>query len=141
MSYSMNLLRKLFLTREIKSQEGALHFQRWRLLQTPWFAIYIHRIYRHDEDVHCHDHPWSFVSIILGGGYDVTYPGWLGWTSPFIVSVNKSTKFHQITRLHKVPTTTLVFTGPRNREWGYDVDGEWVHHKEYRSRKRAGEFK
>ena len=142
MSYSMSLLRRLFLTREIKSKEGKLHFQRWRLLQTPWFAVYIHRIFKHDEDKHCHDHPWSFVSVILSGGYAVGVPNTLGRRVYFApdASYNKSTSFHKLARLYRVPTTTLVFTGPRNREWGYSVDGEWVHNKEYRMRKRAGHY-
>jgi hypothetical protein len=54
--------------------------------------------------------------------------------------VNKSTKFHKIAQVVKGPLTTLVLTGPKNREWGYSVDGEWMHHKEYREKKRDGEF-
>lgn len=69
-----DLFRKLFLIKEIKSKLGILHFQRWRIVQTPWFSIYIHRIFREDEDQHCHSHPWSFVSFILNGSYTEKYP-------------------------------------------------------------------
>ncbi len=41
-----------FLVKEIKSKAGELHFRRWRLLQLPFFAIYIHGIYKSDEDLH-----------------------------------------------------------------------------------------
>lgn len=152
----LNLLRWLFLIREIKSQEGVLHFQRWRLIQTPWFAVYIHRIFKADEDKHCHDHPWSFLSVILSGGYSAYWPLYesaviachkssrTGWLVRNVVTGSikyyKSTQPHRITRLINGPTTSLIFTGPRHREWGYDVDGEWVHNKEYRLRKREGEW-
>ena len=143
----MNFLRYLFLIREIKSRKGQLHFQRWRLIQTPWFAIYIHRIFMHDEDKHFHDHPWSFVNCILSGGYcevtlcpdrclkSVAYPYCKR------IAYHKSTDYHKISHLYEMPTTTLVFVGPRNREWGYNVGGEWIHNEEYRKRKRAGEWK
>jgi hypothetical protein len=138
----MSILRRLFLVKEIKSKEGELHFQRWRLLQTPLGSVYIHRIFKADEDLHCHDHPWSFVGIILNGGYvarKLCADGSSKYESS-TVSINKSTAFHQITRMLKVPTTTFVITGPRNREWGYSVDGEWIHHKEYRKKKRDGKL-
>ena len=60
----------LFLVKEIKSKAGELHFRRWRFLETPWFGIYLHYIAKADEDKHPHDHPWSFVGIILWGGYE-----------------------------------------------------------------------
>lgn len=138
-SVTMSLLRKLFLVKEIKSKEGELHFQRWRLLQTPLGSVYIHRIFRADQDLHCHDHPWSFVGVVLSGGYIARRlePSGASKYVSSVVSYNKSTDFHQICSMNKVPTTTLVITGPRNREWGYSVDGNWMHHKEYREKKRA----
>jgi hypothetical protein len=138
----MSIFRKLFLVKEIKSQEGELHFQRWRLLQTPLGSVYIHRIFKADQDKHCHDHPWSFVSVMLSGSYGIGNPNNAScrYYSAPAVSVNKSTKFHKIAQVVKGPLTTLVLTGPKNREWGYSVDGEWMHHKEYREKKRDGEF-
>ena len=57
------------LVKEIRSKKGELHFKRWRILSTPWFNIFLHFINRADEDKDLHDHPWSFWSIILKGGY------------------------------------------------------------------------
>lgn len=42
---------------------------RYKLLHTPWFGLYFHRIMRSDMGRHFHDHPWSFLSLILRGGY------------------------------------------------------------------------
>jgi hypothetical protein len=44
-----------------------IYLTRWRLLQTPWFGIYVHCIRRPDGDRHLHDHPWSFLSLVDTG--------------------------------------------------------------------------
>lgn len=55
--------------KEIRSKDGELHFQRWALFDNRWFGIYLHHILKADEDKHPHSHPWSFVAVILKGGY------------------------------------------------------------------------
>ena len=65
----MGLLRKLFLTREIISRTGVVHFRRYRLLKTPIMRLYLHQILESDKDGDLHCHPWSFVSLILKGHY------------------------------------------------------------------------
>jgi len=134
-----NLFKGLFLTREVRSRSGELHFQRWRLLNVGLFSIYIHRIFKADEDKHEHSHPWPFFGKILKGGYieerngrgELRTPG--DW---FYVSTDQ---FHKITRLFRT-TTTLVLAGPRVAEWGYSVDNSMVPNAEYRELKNAGVF-
>lgn len=53
----------------IIGKPGDPMMHRWRLLQTPWFGIYVHLIYREDLDPVPHDHPWAFWSLILRGSY------------------------------------------------------------------------
>ena len=69
MSWFSKAIRYLFLVKEIISKQGGLHFRRYRLLQTPWFAIYIHQILKSDMDKDPHCHPWNFTSVILEGAY------------------------------------------------------------------------
>ena len=38
---------------------------RTRIVQTPWFGVYLHRHLRPDSYRELHDHPWSLVSLIL----------------------------------------------------------------------------
>lgn len=45
------------------------YLTRWHLFDRPNFHIYLHRFNRSDRDRELHDHPWSFFSIILWGGY------------------------------------------------------------------------
>lgn len=133
--------KKLFLIKEIKSQLGELHFQRYRIIETKWFNIYVHYIAKSDEDKHMHDHPWDFISIILWGGYaEILKKVWWKTTNeiekieynvktykPISIIHRPANDFHQITLLK--PTFTLVFTGPRKRTWGYLTVSDWTGYK------------
>lgn len=126
-------------TREIKSKKGELHFRRFTILGTKWFSINIHRIYKADEDKHLHNHPWNFTSILLAGGYYERTPDKLRLKLSGAINRYDRNKYHKIDTIYVGPVTTLCFMGPRTKEaddWGYLVDGEFVHHKEYRKRKR-----
>ncbi len=61
------------LIKEIKSKEGVLHFRRWNILTVSNrfinFSIYLHGIYKEDQDPHLHNHPWNIATIILWGSY------------------------------------------------------------------------
>lgn len=133
--------RKAFLVKEIISRTGEVHFRRWRVLQTPLCAIYVHNIRRSDEEKDPHDHPWWFASLILRGGYKervwrpeetaehVREPGSLFW--------HPTNVFHKITLLGD-EAWTLVVTGPRTHDlWGYRTSEGWVNHVRYRARKNA----
>jgi hypothetical protein len=130
------------LEKEIISQDGVLHFRRWRILSTPWFGVYLHRIYHHDCDLHMHTHPWDFVSWVISGRYierllrnsETSYVARRRWSW----AKRLTTDSHQIVDI-KAPTTTIVFTGPRHDSWGYNIDGEIVDHQEYREMKNDRE--
>ena len=124
---------------------GELYLRRWRILQTPWFAIYLHKIATPDKDRDLHDHPWPFVSLVLRGGYDevlcehpendaingyrpigrIVRRGWLS------LGFRRATDAHRIVRLHRDPTWTLVLTGPRRRSWGFYTESGYVDWKVY----------
>lgn len=137
------LLRSLFLVREIISREGLVHFRRYRLLETPWFAVYIHWIGRSDEDKHPHNHPWWFRSFILKGGYvEIVHNDRGIQASTFRPgsTVSRSTdEYHKIALLDRKPTWTLVLRGRRtNPRWGYLTEGGPVCHEMYRKMKHGG---
>jgi len=135
------LIRKLFLVKEIVSAFGNVHFRRYRLLQTPWFALYIHQILRSDEDNDSHDHPWGFTSVILSGSYEesVTYPPHFDTVEHHRyyqgdVVEHDGEDAHRLRLLSK-EVWTLVVTSGRKREWGYQTKEGWIGHKEYRQLK------
>jgi hypothetical protein len=59
--------------------------RRWRFFSTPWFGVRLHHILRSDADLELHDHPFSFLSIVLAGGYTEFTPDERPMIIPFIV--------------------------------------------------------
>jgi hypothetical protein len=139
----MNLFKKLFLIREIISKKGELHFQRYRLLATPFLNIYVHRLCKSDREKHMHDHPWSFITLILWRGYMEymeSYPEGISRKWLHIV-YHKAEEVHKFKLLDETKSTwTLVITGPRRREWGYKVGSDWFDNQTYRELKQKNEL-
>lgn len=147
------MIRSLFRGRKYKSGTGWC-FWRWtdvateyilrlHLIKTPWFAICVHWLNKPDPDPHLHDHPVSFLSLILRGGYTETradepsygddYYGFqYRWVNRWWNFIHYATR-HRIT--HVEPgTVTLCFMGPKAQEWGFFVPGRGkVSWKEYYS--------
>ena len=105
--------------------------KRWRLIQTPWFWIYVHFIYREDLDPVMHDHPWNFWRMVLRGGYienyvtdpasRISHPQMILPFRPLRFPVNHA---HRIVMV-KPRTVSLVLVGRRLRDWGFWGPGEF----------------
>lgn len=100
------------------------YLTRWRIIGTPWFSIYLHRMDGPDSRPTLHDHPWNFLSVVLRGGYVERR------LDPLTMEVNENHRVrranrvraheaHAIHTLLRVPTWTLLFVGARRRTWGY----------------------
>lgn len=126
--------------------------RRWRLagrkthpwtvpgwIRFPWpFGghVFLHHMERADLDRDLHDHPWSFVSVILKGGYceyvrsgDAIRPV---FNRPGRVVIRGAEHLHRVSFLPSGECWTLVFTGPKRRKWGFQVGALWVPHQTYR---------
>jgi|SRR5579885_579264 len=142
-------VRKYLLVREIVSKEGVVHFRRYRLLQTPWFAIYIHRILKSDGDKHMHDHPWGFFSFILEGAYkEITCfaPNFNIHDPHEFVYYSGSLVHHTAEDCHKLTllsesVLTLVFAYGKRRVWGYQTEQGWIDFQSYRKLKNEGKIR
>lgn len=107
---------------------------RYSLLTTPWFSVKLHRIFISDDDC-MHDHPWSFISIILWGGYIEHRPSGSDvaiWKNSVIekrLYGPGSILWRPCPSIHKLeifqPATTLVITFKRQREWGFWTKDGW----------------
>lgn len=100
------------------------YLTRWRLIQTPWFAFYLHRMTGPDSRADLHDHPWNFLSIVLRGGYAENTPEGMREVTRF--NLKRAEDFHSIRYLLRHPTWTFVITGRRRRVWGYKQGDGWV---------------
>ncbi len=119
------------------------YITRLHLFKTPWCALCLHWINKPDAEPWLHDHPVSFLSVILRGGYAELRK--YGDGKPFH-KVNRWFNFvrashndrHRIIFARK-NTLTLCFMGPKRREWGFHMPEGWIHWKGYYTRMHAGE--
>ncbi len=122
-----------------------VYLRRWYLLETPWFGLKLHHILRPDADRALHDHPWSFVSLILRGGYTEEVADmhstlrWMpgAWVKRRLthragaLNVKRADELHRIDVLHG-ECWTLVVSGRKSRTWGFsDEPGHWQRWNEY----------
>jgi hypothetical protein len=110
--------------------------ERWRLVQTPWFGLYVHFIYREDLDPVPHDHPWAFRSLVLHGGYFEELHERPGnghsrevWHGPRSLHRFPLHWAHRI--VHVQPgTITLVLVGRKVRTWGFYDGSTWMDYRD-----------
>lgn len=126
---------------QIPCRSGIPYLFRRRLIQTPWFGVYLHDIFEPDSDQDPHDHPWNFVGVVLRGSYteelhliphvDVTVKRRQTW---------KRWSWHRMTRetAHRIVEAepglrTLIFVGKRQKDWGFYTQpwGGFVPWQEY----------
>lgn len=96
------------------------------IFRCPWFQVFLHWIHKPDEDDAVHDHPWSFLSILLRGSYieDAGIPSRnQKWLSHFrrrrvrFFNFKNSKDAHQIIETHGA--VSLIITGPKTKSWGF----------------------
>lgn len=108
-------------------QKDKVYLNRLRIVATPWFGVFVHRIMLPDNDRDPHDHPWNFWSFIIRGHYaEDVWEATNKVPTMATIKERKRWSFHGM-RMHSAhqifeissDLTTLVFTGPRKRVWGF----------------------
>lgn len=126
--------------RPIVGRDGTTMMMRYRLIETRWGNLYVHHFLRSDADRDLHDHPWNFFSIILTTGYweelpvDEGMPGWLTrrvWHRPGTIVRHQADDAHRVDLPHGKTTWTLIYVGPKVREWGFHTANGWVRWQDY----------
>jgi hypothetical protein len=127
----------------IPCQGGEVYLVRYRLIDTPWFGVYLHDIQEPDHDYDPHDHPWNFISVILRGGYiEKVWPmpwvhlgagsyrrRWLRWSWLAM----DTCLAHRIEEVQP-GTWSLILRGKRTRVWGFHTQGGFVPWMEYKAK-------
>ena len=126
----MNLFRRIlgrFPSFAIHGEDPAdVYMIRHKLIQCPWFNVYLHEFFRGDADRCLHDHPWRFVSIVLAGGYREHLPrGESRWRPVGTVLYRPATFAHRVEVPPGMRTWSLVIVGPRQRQWGFYAASGW----------------
>jgi hypothetical protein len=121
---------------EYRSDLIAFDYMRRWMLKTPWFTLRLHHILRSDDDRAHHDHPMSFISWILRGGYIEYTPNnpprrYL----PGDVLVRRAEDLHFL-KLIGDSAWTFLITTPFYRQWGFQTPDGWIPAHEYDEWKR-----
>jgi hypothetical protein len=117
------------------TETSSQYIRRLHVLKTPWFAICLHWILKPDPEPHLHDHPVSFLSIVLRGGYAELRQK--RDAEPYH-KVNRRFNFVRATSgdRHRIifcrkNTLTLCLMGPVIRKWGFHTEDGWIYYKDY----------
>ena len=108
------------------------------------FNVFIHKFLKSDPD-DVHDHPWSYATIILKGGYYEWTPNFnshgatIGetqhWRGPGHCRICPANSYHRVELKEGTDCWTMFMPGPQRREWGFLVDNKWIHNDTYLTEK------
>ena len=98
------------------------------------FNIFIHKFLKSDPD-DLHDHPWSYFTFILKGGYYEWVPGdnceVRLWRGPGHFRICHAESLHRIELKPGVTCWTVFMPFKKVREWGFISRGKWVQWEQY----------
>lgn len=99
------------------------YLQRWWILpRNEHLNVYLHRFLRSDDERALHDHPWPNFSWLIEGVFHRRAGDKVD---------RAATSRHRIELIDGQPATSLFFTGPKEREWGFHCPQGWVHWQEF----------
>ena len=102
------------------------------------FNITLHKVLVSDEPT-LHDHPWSYATFIIKGGYYENTPNGRFWRGPGHFRYRSASDLHYL-ELDKdadgneIPCWSLFFMGRKAGAWGFIKNGIWIHNKDYLAR-------
>lgn len=108
------------------------YLQRWFIVpRNEHLNVYLHRFLRSDDERALHDHPWPNFSWLLEGEYLEHTPEGVFHRHAGERVERDATSRHRIELIGGQPVTSLFFTGPKEREWGFHCERGWVHWQEF----------
>jgi hypothetical protein len=78
------------------------------------FNVFIHKILKSDLG-DLHDHYWSYVTVILKGGYWETNKDGVFWRGPGYIGFRNAADTHSLKIPEGKPAWTLMLVGPNKR--------------------------
>lgn len=108
---------------DIEDGSGKVMLIRWTLFDKKFISVKFHKFIKSDIDC-MHDHPWSFISIMVWGSYLEETDNGLSFKGAPCIMFRKATHKHRVL-FHK-PCYTVVITFKRVREWGFWTKEGWV---------------
>lgn len=132
------ILRKILPYRIVRHDDYMVRFFLWGSRgftdSNTGRSLRLHHILSSDDDDAFHDHPYDFTSLILWGGYTEHRPHQPS-KQYHMFNINKMNKYDYHRLELKKPGWTLVWCGPRKKNWGFwsgnpnDSPIPWQDHK------------
>lgn len=113
----------------LRCDQAGLLLIRYFILNTRVFGIFLHHLISSDDDRALHDHPWSFITILLTGGYWEHTTTERLWRGRFSVLFRPAEWQHRL-ELEK-PVWTLVIKFRTRRSWGFIMKDGWHKWEKY----------
>ena len=148
----MDKLGRYRLIPDRRTGEDYMHRYYLFLKDRSWFPfnVTLHKIVKSDDPIF-HDHPWPYMTIVLGGGYWEHTPIFDAkgnkiaekqvWRGPGSIIIRRANEYHWLELDWMIGyATTLFFMGPQQREWGFlsnNKKTKWIKHDEYLNKKKA----
>lgn len=116
------------------------YIRRLHLIMTPWFAICVHFIRKPDVEPHLHDHPVTFLSLVLKGWYREWRQDIVAYESERpVLKTRRWYNFirasfwsrHRICEVAPGGCITIAFMTRVKRQWGFHAERGWVYWKDY----------
>lgn len=142
----------------LRRADGRVYLERWGLSHPRIGGVLLHRMDAPDPGRDLHDHPWTFVTIVLWGGYteerasargapmlaqiadrwpETCQRGVVEKVRPFRPRRMRLDECHTITELTRRTSWSLVINGPRRRTWGFFMPDGWIDYQTYDRTVRA----
>lgn len=116
------------------------YIRRLHIFMCPWFAICLHFIRKPDVEPHMHDHPVTFLSLVLKGWYREERTKVIeGWFALACDGVRRWYNFiratrndhHRIVEVSPGGCVTLAFMTKVKQKWGFHTEDGWIYYKDY----------
>lgn len=104
---------------------------RWTVLSGRFGKCLVHRFSPNARDKDPHDHPSSFVTIVLRGGYDDIKPDGTVDRLRAPAARFRSAEHAHITKVGPQGALTIVVMFRKRRAWGFWRDGLWFEWSRY----------
>jgi hypothetical protein len=134
----------------LRRLDGRVYLDRWGVgigRSDRWGGLLIHRFTAGDPIKHLHDHPWTFVSLVVRGAYSETIvsggPAKSVWARRVLrlpsgrgsylrrrtwLSVGgvRPGDQHRVLTVDRSPCWTIVIHGFRRKQWGYYTSAGFI---------------
>ena len=152
------ITKKVIYGCESRGDAHSPYLTRYTVLKTRWGNLCLHVFHRSDNSER-HDHPWTFVSLILWNGYIEETPSGRRRIWPGMVLRRRALWEHRVELLRPTcydcmgtgashrewgecwkcggygfnerKAVTLVWMGNKEREWGFFTGNGWQNWREY----------